>query len=236
VEGGTGADPADREGLAAITADMVDEGTGSMDALDISDAMARIGGDYDVDVGPDATVFMLTTLTRFASRGAALLGDLLIRPSLRVDDFDRVRQLRLDRLRQMKDSPPAVAERAFLRLLYGAHPYGHLALGNDAALRAMGIEDTTRFHAATFQPHRAIVVAAGAMTHEALLAVVDEAFGGWSGAKDETDAPVVAARSPRWRRRRAWRSSRAKARRSRSCGSGTCRPGATRPITRRCWS
>ena len=193
VDGGTGADPHDREGLAAITADMVDEGTGSLDALDVSEALAGIGGEYDVDVGPDATVFMLTTLTRFATRGATLLGDLLIRPSLRDQDFDRVRQLRLDRLRQLKDLPPAVAERAFLRLLYGTHPYGHLALGSDDALRAVRVEETARFHAATFQPHRSTVVASGALTHDELLRIVDESFGGWTGAKDNGSPPVVAA-------------------------------------------
>ena len=139
--------PPDREGLAAITADMVDEGTGSLSAIDVSDALARIGADYDVDVGPDATIFSLTTLARFAERGASLLADLVTRPSLRETDFDRVRQLRLDRLRQLKDLPPAVAERAFLRLLYGAHPYGHLAIGNDAALRALSLDDVAAFHA-----------------------------------------------------------------------------------------
>jgi zinc protease len=193
VDGGTGADPADREGLAAITADMVDEGTGSLDALDVSEALARIGGEYDVDVGPDATVFTLTTLSRFASRGASLIGDLLIRPSLRDEDFQRVRQLRLDRLRQLKDLPPAVAERAFLRLLYDTHPYGHLPLGSDEALRTMRVEETARFHAATFQPHRATVVISGAFTHQQLLALVDDAFGAWTGAKDNGSQPVVAA-------------------------------------------
>jgi zinc protease len=193
VDGGTGADPADREGLAALTADMVDEGTGSLSALDVSEALARIGGEYDVDVGPDATVFMLTTLTRFADRGASLLGDLLIRPSLRDEDFNRVRQLRLDRLRQLKDLPPAVAERAFLRLLYGAHPYGHLALGSDEALRAMRVDDAGRFHAATFQPHRATVVIAGALTHDEMLGLIDRSFGGWTGAKDNGMQPTVAA-------------------------------------------
>ncbi|HEY6360259.1 MAG TPA: pitrilysin family protein [Vicinamibacterales bacterium] len=193
VDGGTGADPADREGLAAITADMVDEGTGTLSALDVSDALARIGGEYDVDVGPDATVFMLTTLTRFAARGTSLLGDLVIRPSLRDADFDRVRHLRLDRLRQLKDLPPAVAERAFLRMLYGTHPYGHLALGNDRALRAMRVEETARFHAATFQPHRATVIAGGALSHRELFGVVDGAFGAWTGAKDNGHIPTAAA-------------------------------------------
>jgi predicted Zn-dependent peptidase len=193
VEGGTGADPADREGLAAITADMLDEGTGDMDAIAVSDALSRIGGEYDVDVGPDATVFMLTTITRFADRGASLLSDMLIRASLRQHDFDRVRQLRLDRLRQLKDLPPAVAERAFLRMLYGTHPYGHLALGSDTALRAMEVGDTARFHAVTFQPSRTVIVVAGAMTHEQLLALVEDAFGGWTDAAGDGAPPTPAA-------------------------------------------
>src|SRR5262245_49289265 len=123
IEGGSGADPAGQEGLAAITADMVDEGTGSLSAIDVSDAISRIGAEYDVDVGPDVTTFSMTTLRRLAGEGASLLADLLIRPSMREEDFERVRRLRIDRLRQLKDVAPAVAERAFLRLVYGTHPY-----------------------------------------------------------------------------------------------------------------
>lgn len=179
VEGGSGADPGTQEGLAAVVADMMDEGTGAMSAIDVSDALARIGGDYDVDVGADATVFTLTTLSRFAARGASLLADLITRPSLRPDDFDRIRQLRLDRLRQLKDSAPATAERAFLRLVYGPHPYGHLAIGADAALRAMSLEDVRAFHERRFHPSRATLVAAGALSHQELLEAAQR-FGEWT--------------------------------------------------------
>jgi predicted Zn-dependent peptidase len=55
IDGGLGADPGGREGLASITADMVDEGTGDLSAIDVSDALARLGAEYDVDVGADAT-------------------------------------------------------------------------------------------------------------------------------------------------------------------------------------
>jgi zinc protease len=187
VEGGSGADPVDKEGLAAVAADMVDEGTGSLSAIDVSDALARIGAEYDVDVGPDVTTFSLTTLTRFARRGGSLLADIVVRPSLRDDDFQRVRQLRLDRLRQLKDLAPAVAERAFLRLLYDGHPYGHLAIGNDAALRALALDEIASFHRRLFGPSRATLVAAGAMAHEELRQVAEDAFGGWSDAPDHGD-------------------------------------------------
>ena len=165
IEGGSGADPSRQEGLAAITADMVDEGTGSLSAIDVSDAIARLGAEYDVDVGSDVTTFSLTTLARFAERGMSLLADMVIRPSLREGDFQRVRQLRLDRLRQLKDVAPAVAERAFLRLLYGEHPYGHLAIGTDSALRSLAIDDVAGFHLGRFVPSQSTVIVAGDMTH-----------------------------------------------------------------------
>jgi zinc protease len=197
VEGGSGADSDRREGLAAISADMLDEGTGSLSAIDVSDRMARIGAQFDMDVGPDATIFTLTTLSRFASRGAALLSDLIVRPSLREPDFARVRQLRLDRLRQLKDIPPTVAEQAFLRLAYGPHPYGHLAIGSAEALQALSLDDVTSFHAVQCQPSRATLVVAGAMTHDQLREVAEESFGEWSGAAaDRSLANPALAPSP----------------------------------------
>jgi zinc protease len=195
VEGGSGADPTGLEGLAAVVADMADEGTGSMTALEVSDALARIGADYDVDVGGDATDYSLTTLTRFASRGATLLADMVTRPRLLESEFMRVRQMRLDRLRQLKDVASAVAERTFLRLLYGPHPYGHLAIGTDASLRRVNPDDVVSFHARTLQPSRATLIVCGAMSHDELLREAERAFGGWTsvtgGAADVPPASGI---------------------------------------------
>jgi zinc protease len=179
IADGSGADPTKHHGLAAIVADLLDEGSGMRSAIDISDALARIGAEFDVDVTPDATALTLTTLARFADRGAQLLADMVIRPSLRIDDFERVRQLRLDRLRQMRDMPPAVADRAFVRLIYREHPYGHMALGNESALRALTLDDIRAFHAAAYQPSRATLIVCGALSQANLHAVAQRAFGSW---------------------------------------------------------
>ena len=196
VEGGSGADAADQEGLAAVTADMIDEGTGSLSALDVSDALARIGAEYDVDVGPDVTTFSLTTLARFARRGGSLLAGMVTAPSLRTADFDRVRQLRLDRLRQLKDLAPAAAERAFLRLLYDGHPYGHLPIGNDRALRALTLDAVTTLHARMFAPASATLVVGGVLAHEELLAIATDAFGGWAGSGGKAAEPAASEIDP----------------------------------------
>lgn len=179
VWAGLGFDPSGLAGLAGITADMLDEGTGKLSALEISEALADIGAGFNIDVGPDVTNVSLTTLTRFADEGATLLADLVTCPSLRDEDFKRVRQLRLDRLRQLNDIPPAVAERVFLRLLYQNHPYGHLAIGSDQTLRVMQLEDVQQFHLQRYRPENATLIVVGAESNSTLLAITERTFGQW---------------------------------------------------------
>src|SRR5262249_41640058 len=133
------------EGLAAITADMLDEGSGSLSAIDLHQALARIGAQFDTDIGADAVAVSAAVLSRVAARALRLISDVVVRPAFREHDFDRVRQLRLHRLKQLRDSAGAVADRAFLRLLYGDDPYGHSPIGHEAALAAFTLDDVRGF-------------------------------------------------------------------------------------------
>src|SRR5262245_28765400 len=141
VRRGAADDPLGKEGLAAITVDMMDEGSGSRSAIEMHEALARLGAQLDSDIGADASVLTVTCLSRFTGPALQILADVVARPALRAADFERVRQLRLHRLTQLRDVPGAVADRAFVRLLYGAHPYGHTPLGSETALASLTVED-----------------------------------------------------------------------------------------------
>ena len=192
VRGGTATDPADREGLAAFAADLLDEGSGGRSALQVADEMARYGADLDVDVGPDATLLSLSTLTRYARQSLTLLAEMAIMPNLAEPDIERVRKLRLERLRQLRDHAPAIAERAFARLLYGTHPSGHLSLGSETSLAATSADDLRACHRNTFVPAETILVLAGDGDVDELVAMADMSFGAWeaaaNAAKVNTDA------------------------------------------------
>jgi zinc protease len=180
VPAGSSSDPPDRHGLAAISGDMLDEGCGDRSALDVHEALGRIGAQLDIDVGHDATVLSLTTLERYLGSGLDLLRDMLVSPRFEQREFDRVRDLRLNRLLQLKDMPPALADRAFTQLLYRNHPYGHLPIGTEGALRSLMIRDITSFHRRAFIPSRTTMIAVGDASHEALVAAVQRAFDGWT--------------------------------------------------------
>ena len=192
VPSGAAADPPDRPGLAAITGDLLDEGSGDLDALGFHDALARIGAHLETEVGADATLLGITVLERLAPRALELFAGVLIRPRLEPQEFDRVRELRLNRLLQLREVPPAIAERAFARLVYGEHPYGHLPIGSEQSLRAMDASDVQRFHGVAYNPSDAWMIAVGDATHDRLADLVEQAFEGWTTRRDGP-APASAA-------------------------------------------
>jgi len=188
VPRGSANDPPGKEGLAAVTADMLDEGSGALSAIEMHEALAKIGAQFDIDIGSDAMLVSMTTLSRFADRGLALMADMVVRPALTEGDFMRVRQLRLHRLTQLRDMPGAVADRTFIRLLYGDHPYGHTPMGSEQALASMTIDEVRAFHARAIRPSAATLVAVGDLDHADVRRLAANAFAGWDGAGDDQSA------------------------------------------------
>ncbi|HEY3044559.1 MAG TPA: pitrilysin family protein, partial [Vicinamibacterales bacterium] len=182
IRRGASSDPPGKHGLAAMTADMLDEGSGDRSAIEIHEAIARLGTQLETDIGSDAIVTGFTVLSRFTDRALELLADLVVRPAIRDHDVVRVRQLRLHRLTQLRDMPSAIADRAFLSLIYGEHPYGHSPIGTELALATMGVDDVRAFHERALRPSVATLIAVGDCDHAKIHRLALDAFGGWQGA------------------------------------------------------
>ncbi len=196
VPAGASADPADRPGLAALTADMLDEGAGGRSALDLQEALGRIGASLDTEVGSDATMITLAMLSRFTDRGLALLSDILTRPALDDHEFSRLRELRMNRLTQLRDVPPSLADRAFSRLLFGTHPYAHLPMGTEPSLREVTHDEVCAFHRRAYDPASTTIVAVGNFSHAEMEGAVGQAFGGWTAAPGARRPDSVPAMVP----------------------------------------
>jgi zinc protease len=162
--------------------------------------LARIGAEADIEVWPDATVVTITTLARHVSRAAALLADLVMRPRLAAEDIERVRGLRLDRLRQMRAQAASLADRALTRAIFGRHPYGHPGIGNPDAVRVTTVDDIRGFHAHGYQARATTLVVAGDLDTAEGIALAETAFGTWApGPMNGAGPRVVAAPEGRGR-------------------------------------
>ena len=161
IPSGSASDPAARPGLAALTADLLDEGSDERTGIELHEALGRIGGRLGTEVTSDATLLSVTALARHAREALVLLVEVATRPRFATSEFTRVRDLRIHRLAQLRHVPAVMADRAYLETLYGAHPYGHLAIGTDASLRALTAEDVAAFHAEHYAPSRWTLIAVG---------------------------------------------------------------------------
>lgn len=179
VPAGSAHDPASSPGMAGLMADMLDEGTQQRDGIGLAEALASLGSELTIDVSSDVTTFTMTTLSRFMEPALSLLGEVVLRPGLREQDLARVRELRLHRLRQLRSSASAVADRAFLSAAFGDHPYGHGTLGTSAAVSRVTIDEVRAFHAAAMRPVGATLIVAGDASPDDVLRAAERQLGGW---------------------------------------------------------
>jgi predicted Zn-dependent peptidase len=193
IEAGSVDEPADRAGLASLSADLLDEGAGGRTAVELSEAFARLGTRLETDVGPDTTLLSFTTLARHLDAAVALLADVVMRPHLAEQDLRRIRDLRVSRLRQLTTSASAMADRGFLAGVFGAHPYGHGTLGTRRALEAVSLDEARRYLEAACVARRATLIVAGDVSAGDATAVARARFRDWRAGPESGLRSVPAA-------------------------------------------
>ena len=185
-------EPANRRGLASITASMMSEGTASRDGEALSNAMQLLGTTIGVSIGNESGVMsFVSTAGKFAPT-LDLLADMLLHSTFPADSLERLRAQRLVALTQAKAQPSAVASRVFPKVLYGtAHPYGQMA--TEVSYKAITRDDVAAFQKTYFQPGRALVVVTGDVKPAAAKSVVEKALAGWpaGGGKPAFSYPAL---------------------------------------------
>jgi zinc protease len=194
---GSAHDPAERPGLVSLTGDMLDEGAGGRDAIELSEALARLGSRLAIDITPDVTAISMGAADRRFADTLGLLADVVTRPHFQAPDFERVRDLRLNRLKQLTQSVGTVADRAFGAVVFGDHPYGHGTMGTTRSLEAMTLEEARAAWARLYHPSTAILVVAGGVTEDDVMrAVKASALDRWERPSTPDASPGATKKTP----------------------------------------
>jgi zinc protease len=93
--------------------------------------------------------------------GLETLAKVLAEPAFNRQDLERNRQAVLAVLKQEKESPSAIASKAFYEQLYGDHPYASPSHGTEASIKALKAEDLRRFHQQYYVAENAIIAMVG---------------------------------------------------------------------------
>ncbi|MFQ5537721.1 MAG: M16 family metallopeptidase [Gemmatimonadota bacterium] len=190
--GGADAHAPAEAGLAAFTADMLDEGTANRTALEIADGLDLLGASFTTSAGYDGSSVRLSVLRPNFEDALEIVADVVMNPTFPEDDVERVRRERLTRIVQRRDRPAALADDAFHRVLYGEdHPYAMPLLGTPATLSALPRERLVAFHRERYRPGGATLVVVGDIEREDLDTLVARTFAGWEGTADPVAPPAA---------------------------------------------
>ncbi|MEO8078172.1 MAG: pitrilysin family protein [Acidobacteriota bacterium] len=199
VKGGGGADPEKKFGLASLTAEMLDEGAGQRDALQIADAVDYLGANLSTSSSSDASFVELHVPVARLGDALPIMSDVALRPTFPEKELTRVREELLTNILQAQDDPAALVQFAFPRLVYGpTHRYGTALIGTAAGVKGFTVEDLRQFHRKNFLPSNSALIVTGDVTAAAVMARLESAFGGWKGTPEApakvSDAPQLTAR------------------------------------------
>jgi zinc protease len=199
VDAGSVRDDAVHDGVASLTAAMLDEGAAGRTSLEIADAFEMMGARFAVGAGTHTANMTLRVPTPRLQEALALAADVVLRPEFPQHELDRLRTERLTSLVRRHDDPNAIAGALADATLFGAeHPYGRSGIGTDASLRAITAADLRSFHSRYYRPNSSTIIVVGDIDRPTAERLLGSAFGGWQRGEVQqvrlTDPPQVSGR------------------------------------------
>jgi len=178
VPAGSVFDPAGQNGTAAILSDLILRGAGSLDSRQLTATLDNLGLQRGESVGVQHLGFSGATVADRLPQALAVYGDILQNPHLPPDQFDASRDGLEMTLQAMQDEP---RQRLMVELRRHCFPspWGTPTYGQLEQLPEISSESVGAHYRQLVRPNAAILGVAGGVDPDEVLAVVEEAFGGW---------------------------------------------------------
>jgi predicted Zn-dependent peptidase len=178
------------EGISNVLEGLSYRGAGARDSRQLSDALDDLGVDRGGGTDVEYTTFGGATLGLYLPEALKVYADIILRPRLPEEEWEAQRDLAIQSLHSLEDSP---ARKMFVRLRrsYFTNGYGRSPMGTLEGLQSLTLEALRQDHLNRYKPEGAILSLAGKFDFEAIVSLVEELFSDWSGATPTLEAPEV---------------------------------------------
>ena len=180
-------EPRPKMGVSHLLEHMVFKGTERRSAQQIALALESRGGSLDAYTSRDTTAFQARVLDSDLPRAVDVLTDLVWNPVLRSSDLELERNVVLEEINTVDDTPDDQVFDLSYQALWPDHPYGFTILGTRDTVSALSADDLKQLHGRAYVPGNCVIAAAGNLTHEGLLD--DLATQGWFDGTRSTRQP-----------------------------------------------
>jgi len=162
-------EPRPKMGVSHLLEHMVFKGTERRTAQQIALALEARGGSLDAYTSRDTTAFQARVLDSDLPQALDVLTDLVRNPVLRPSDLELERNVVLEEINTVEDTPDDQVFDLSYKTLWPQHPYGYSILGTRDTVGAMSTNDLKQLHERAYFPANCVIAAAGNLDHTGLL-------------------------------------------------------------------
>ena len=161
---GSARDTAAKSGIAGVTRYMLTLGADGMNEEDITNQFADIGAILGGDLDADRAALKLRTLTSEQGKALEIFNKILHKPDFPQTVLDREKTRIVAGLKEAETQPESIASKAYMKALYGAHPYALDDSGEIGTVNAMKRDDLLSFYQTYYTAKSATIALIGDMT------------------------------------------------------------------------
>ncbi|AVO36759.1 M16 family metallopeptidase [Pukyongiella litopenaei] len=167
----------EQNGIAHFLEHMAFKGTATRSALQIAEAIEDVGGYINAYTSREVTAYYARVLAGDVPLALDVISDIVLNPVFDPREIEVERGVILQEIGQAHDTPDDVIFDWLQEESYRDQPLGRTILGPSERVRAFSREDLSGFVGEHYGPDQMILSAAGAVDHDALVAMAERLFG-----------------------------------------------------------
>ena len=198
IDAGSTNDPTGKEGVAALTAGLLLEGTARLNGAALTEKFERLGTSLESGADWDSAFVKITALSDKLEAATMLLGEALSEPAFPEREVERLKAERLAEILQLETEPRGLADEKFSEFLYSPESrYSKPDEGSTESVSGLSRADVQEFYRARYRTGSTTVVVTGDISADDARALVGRAFQGWASGSASSAKLITASRSSR---------------------------------------
>jgi predicted Zn-dependent peptidase len=176
VDVGTRHEPAAINGVAHLLEHMAFKGTQRRSALDIAAEIEAVGGHVNAYTSREHTAYYAKVLKADVALAVDILADILQNSIFDANELERERAVILQEIGQAQDTPDDIIYDLFQECAYPDQPMGQPVLGRSEIVKQLDRDSVAGYMHSTYAAPGMLLVAAGNVSHDALVAAAERSF------------------------------------------------------------
>ncbi len=189
-------------GLSHLIEHLLFKGSSRYASLEIDQIFDGMGAELNAGTGKETTSVFARVIDEHLPKAFDVMSDMVFAPSL--DDIDAERAVILEEIAMYEDDPQEKVFDVLGEAIFGSHPLGRAIIGRASVIADTPTAEIARFHSRRYMPANIVIAAAGAVEHDAIVALAREltpAAAGEARLQGPLGAPAQAPQNRRFERK-----------------------------------